>query len=150
MTRRAFDKIAEGLRDAIEMVAPTISETQKMRIAFLLGAAFDEGRGCYVSGASDATVADETGVPWGWVVYVREALGLEIRQCEPDLPASRGDAQLTVMLPVELLEEVKIRAVRSRRRTVRAEIMHALRGAGYSVTPAMVADRRVEANRKRA
>ena len=149
MTSRAYQKIAAGLQDVIDMVAPAISEAQKLRIAFLLGTTFDEGRGCYVAGSDDASVADEAGVAWGWVAAVRESLGLEIRSVEPDPPESKGDAQITVMLPAEIVDEVKIRAIRSRRRTVRAEILHALRGAGYSVTPAMVADRRVEANRKR-
>ena len=87
MTSRAYQKIAAGLQDVIDMVAPAISEAQKLRIAFLLGTTFDEGRGCYVAGSDDASVADEAGVAWGWVAAVRESLGLEIRSVEPDPPA---------------------------------------------------------------
>jgi hypothetical protein len=59
-----------------------------------------------------------------------------------------GEVKLAVMLPEALAIEVHTAAAQQRK-TLRAVVLEALRAAGYGVTDEMIADRRVEANRRR-
>jgi hypothetical protein len=65
-------------------------------------------------------------------------------------PASQGagEVKLAVMIPDALGLQLRITAARERK-TLRTIVLEALRSAGYSVTDDMIADRRVEANRRR-
>jgi hypothetical protein len=59
-----------------------------------------------------------------------------------------ADAQLSVMLPAGIVRAVKIRAA-ERGETLRATVLRALRSDGFKVPDALIADRRLEANRRR-
>jgi hypothetical protein len=70
-------------------------------------------------------------------------------------PAGRGaaqggdpDAQLSVMLPADIVRAVKIRAAENGE-TLRETVLRALKTAGFKVPEAVIADRRVAANRRR-
>jgi hypothetical protein len=59
-----------------------------------------------------------------------------------------ADAQLSVILPASIVRAVKVRAA-ERGQTLRATVLRALKADGFKVPEAAIADRRVEANRRR-
>jgi hypothetical protein len=63
--------------------------------------------------------------------------------------AAEPDAQLTVMLPASVVKAVKHSAV-ERGETLRATVLRAFKSAGIAVPDHEIADRRAEANRRRA
>ena len=56
--------------------------------------------------------------------------------------------QLSVMLPAGIVREVKVRAA-ERGETLRETVLRALKADGFKVRKAAIADRRVDANRRR-
>jgi hypothetical protein len=62
--------------------------------------------------------------------------------------AAEPDAQLTVMLPASIVRAAKIRAA-ERGETLRATVLRAFKADGFQVPDTAIADRRVEANRRR-
>jgi len=67
---------------------PTLD--QMKRIAEHVRGAFEPDAGHYLDGATDHTVGDKLGLPWGWVRQVREMLGYEIK-IDPEVKAIRDE-----------------------------------------------------------
>lgn len=68
---------------------------------------------------------------------------------QPKAHEAEADTQLSVMLPSSVVKAVKIRAV-EKGETLRASILRALKADGFSIPDSLIADRRAEANRRRA
>jgi hypothetical protein len=63
---------------------------QLKRIAETLRGCFAPEDGHYLAGATDQRVADELGMPWGWVKQCRELLGFVIK-VDPEIKAIRDE-----------------------------------------------------------
>ena len=60
----------------------------------------------------------------------------------------REEAQLSVVLPADIVRAVKIRAAENGE-TLRAVVLRALKADGFKVPDREITDRRTEANRRR-
>ena len=66
----------------------------------------------------------------------------------PPAKLTENDDRLTVMLPVDVVDEIKLRAVKERT-TIRVIVLRALKAGGFDVPEDELIDRRVEANARR-
>ncbi len=67
----------------------------------------------------------------------------------PGRGSAEPDAQLSVMLPESIVRAVRVRAA-ERGETLRETVLRALQADGFKVPDSVIADRRAEANRRRA